>query len=53
MNEVELHIMNRIRVLTHYLAEHHTPIEQIEILMQELLQFEIYLIEKMIKNLEL
>ena len=45
--------MNRVRVPTRHLAEHHTLIEQVDNLMPELLQFEIYLIEKRIINLEL
>ena len=40
--------MNRVRVPTRYLVEYHTLIEQVEILMQTLLQFEIYLIERRI-----
>ena len=44
--------MNTVKVLTRYLVENYTPIEQVEILMPKLLQFEIYLIEKRI-NLEL
>ena len=46
--------MNRLRVpITRYLAEYHPLIGQVKILVQELLQFEIYLIEKRIINLEL
>ena len=45
--------MNKVRVPIRNLAEHHTLIERVEILMQTLLQFEIYVIEKRIKNLEL
>ena len=44
---------NRVRVPTRYLAEHHTLIEQVGILMQMLLQFEFHLRERRIINLEL
>ena len=43
---MESYNMNRVRVPTRYLAEHHTPIEQVEILIQKLLQFEISVIKK-------
>ena len=50
---MESYIINRVRVVTRYLTEHHTLKEQVEILMQTLLQIKIYLIERMITNLEL
>ena len=37
---MELFIMNRVKVPTHNLAEHCTPVDQVENLTQELLQFD-------------